>query len=172
MKFKFLITLVGLVLFLGSTARAQDAWGTAGGGYIYQFSQDYGGGWNSTQGWYGLGTVNINKDLGVFADFANFYRKGQNLHVQLFGPVHGFANRSRFTPFVFIGPGHIRDSYAGTVTNSFAWCMGAGMNVRLTRWVIFQTIPVEYVMNTANGNPATNFVMRAGFALSIPKKGK
>ena len=28
---------------------------------------------------------------------------------------------------------------------SFAWCTGAGLLIRLTRWVSFQTIPVQYV---------------------------
>lgn len=170
MKFRFLL-LVALAVFFGAGARAQDTLGSVGAGYIYQFSQGPGGGWTSTRGRYALPTYNINQDIGVFADFANFYNKGRNLHVQLFGAFHAFGNRSRFTPFVFIGPGHIRDSYAGTVSYSFAWCWGRGLNVRLTRWVTFQTIPVDYVMNTANGNPASNFGMRTGFALTLPKKG-
>jgi hypothetical protein len=44
------------------------------------------------------------------------------------------------------------------------------LTIRLTRWVSFQTIPVEYVMNTAHYNVGNNFVARAGFALTIPKK--
>jgi acetyl-CoA carboxylase carboxyltransferase component len=116
-----------------------------------------------------LPTFNINKQIGVFADFANFYARGQNVHVQLFGALHEFSNRSRLTPFVFTGIGNIRNSNAGTVTNSFTWFAGSGFKVRLTRWVAFQTIPLEYVMNTAGGNVGNNFVARAGLALTIPK---
>jgi hypothetical protein len=178
-KFKLVLSLVGLAFFWGASAHAQEKpaeWGSLGAGYIYQVS-GVSGQWPSTHGWYVLPTFNINKQVGVFADFANFYGKGanfvgkdQNIHVELYGVFHGFHNKTRFTPFVFIGPGFIRNSYAGTVTHSFAWCTGAGLTIRLTRWVSFQTIPVEYVMNTANYNVGNNFVARAGFALTIPKK--
>jgi hypothetical protein len=169
--------LAGLLLFgllLPGACLAQE-WGSVGAGYIYQVS-GVGGHWPSTHGWYVLPTFNINKQVGVFADFANFYGKGanfvgndQNIHVELYGVFHGFQNKTKVTPFVFIGPGFIRNSYAGTVTHSFAWCTGAGLTIRLTRWVSFQTIPVEYVMNTANGKAGANFVARAGLALTIPK---
>jgi len=116
-----------------------------------------------------LPTFNINKQIGVLADFTNFYSNGHNIHGATFGPFHAFSNRTRYTPFVFVGIGNIRVSKAGTVTNSFGWLAGGGLMIRLTRWISFETIPVEYVMNTANGNVGNNFVARAGFALTIPK---
>ena len=169
-KYFWSVLLSGLLLLSG-TSFAQ-SWGSVGAGYIYQASESPTGGWTSPQGWYVLPTFNINKRVGVFADFANFYRDGQNIHVDLFGPFHAFGNRTRLTPFVFTGVGRIRDSNADTITNSFAWFAGGGMMIRLTRWVSFQTIPVEYVMNTAGGNVGNNFVARAGFALTIPNKSK
>jgi hypothetical protein len=33
-----------------------------------------------------------------------------------------------------------------------------------------RSIPVEYVMNTANGNVGNNFDARAGLAITVPKK--
>jgi hypothetical protein len=167
-KLTFIVFLVGLAFFFGAVAQAQE-WGSVGGGYIYQVTEGTTGHWTSSNGWYVLPTFNINKKVGVSADFANFYSKGQNVHVDLFGPFHAFSNKTRYTPFVFTGIGRIRDSRAGTITNSFAWYAGGGLMIRLTRWVSFQTIPIEYVMNTANGNVGSNFVARAGFALTIPK---
>jgi hypothetical protein len=41
--------------------------------------------------------------------------------------------------------------------------------IRLTRWVSFQTMPVEYVMNTVSGKVGNHFLAGAGFALTIPK---
>ncbi len=41
-----------------------------------------------------LPTFKINKQVGVFADFANFYGKGQNIHVDHFGPLHAFGNKT------------------------------------------------------------------------------
>ena len=46
---------------------------------------------------------------------------------------------------------------------------GAGTFFRLTRWVSFEAIPVEYVMNTAGDSVGNNWVARAGFAITIPK---
>jgi hypothetical protein len=145
-------------------------WGSVGGGYIYQVTEGTASQWTSSNGWYVLPTFNINKKVGVSADFANFYSKGQNVHVDLFGSFHAFSNKTRYTPFVFTGIGRIRDSKGGTITNSFAWYAGGGLMIRLTRWVSFQTIPIEYVMNTANGNVGNNFVARAGLAITIPRK--
>lgn len=161
-----------LAFFCEAIAQAQKSqgeWGAVGAGYIYQFTELTNSQWTTNQGWYVLPTFNITKQVGVFADFANFYAKRQNIHVQLYGAFHGFNNRTRYTPFVFIGPGFIRDSNQGSITRSFAWCTGAGLDVRLTRLLIFETIPVEYVDNRANGNNGNNFVLRAGFALAIPK---
>ena len=156
-------------LLLSGTCFAQD-WGSAGGGYIYQTTESAPAHWTSSHGWYGLATFNVNKQVGVFADFANFYATGQNLHVELYGVLHAFGNKTRLTPFIFIGPGFIRNSNAGTVNYSLAICGGGGFLIRITRWVSFQTIPVEYVMNTAHWNVGNNFVARAGFTLTIPKK--
>ena len=144
-------------------------WGSVSGGYIYQASETPNGHWVSQNGWYGLGTYSITKRVSLFGDFPTFYAPGQNIHVQLYGVSYSFANKTRFTPFVFIGPGFIRNSYAGAVNYSFAWCVGGGLLIRLSRWVSFETIPVEYVMNTANWNVGNNFDARAGFRLTIPK---
>jgi hypothetical protein len=169
MKFKCVAFLVGLASFYGAVAQAQD-WGSVGSGYIYQLTEGTTGHWTSTNGWYVLPIFNINKQVSVFADFANPYGNGQNIHIELYGVSHGFSNETRYTPFIFTGPGFIRDSNAGTITHSFAWCGGGGLMIRLTRWVSFQTIPVEYVINTAHGNVGNNFDARAGLAITIPKK--
>jgi hypothetical protein len=164
-----------LIAFSFGLAHAQDKetggdWGTVGAGYIYMTTETPTGHWISSNGWYVLPTFNINKQIGVFGDFANFYNKGQNIHAQFFGALHGFSNRTRVAPFVFTGIGNLRDSNAGSIKDSFAWFAGGGFTVRLTRWVAFETMPVEYVMNTANGNVGNNFVARAGLALTIPKR--
>jgi hypothetical protein len=96
-------------------------------------------------------------------------RQRQNIHGTTFGPLHAFGNKSRYTPFIFAGIGKVRASDAGSVNNSFAWLVGGGFTVRITRWVSFQTIPVEYVMSTPNGNVGNNFLARVGLALTIPK---
>ena len=166
-KASWRLCVAGLLLLSG-TCFAQ-SWGTVGAGYIFQTSEGPKSQWSPSNGWYILPTFDLTKNIGVNADFANFYAKGQNIHVDLFGVYHAFGNRTRLTPFVFTGVGRIRDSKAGVVANSFAWYAGAGTFFRLTRWVSFEAIPVEYVMNTAGDNVGNNWVARAGFAITIPK---
>jgi len=161
------LCVAGFLLLSGSCFA--QSWGSVGMGYDYLLTKGTAGQWTSTNGWYALPTFNINKNIGVFADFTNFYGSGKNVHGTTFGPLHAFGNKSRYTPFIFAGIGKVRASDAGTVTNSFAWLAGGGFTIRLTRWVSFQTIPVEYVMSTANGNVGNNFLARAGIALTIPK---
>jgi hypothetical protein len=171
MKATSRVLLMGLLFFGSAELQGQETdWGGVGGGYIYQFTDGANGHWANTQGWYVLPTFQVTKHVSAFADFANFYGTRQNVHIELFGAAHGFGNKTRYTPFIFIGPGFIRDSYAGDIAHSFAWCTGAGLTVRLTRLVSFQTIPVEYVDNTASGNTGRNLALRAGFVLAIPKK--
>jgi hypothetical protein len=117
-----------------------------------------------------LPTFNVNKQVGVFADFANVYAKDENVHVEFFGVFHGFANKTRLTSLIFTGPGYIRASSSGTIGHSLGWCGGGGLIVPLTRRLLFETIPVEYVINTANGNVGNNIVARAGFAITFPKR--
>jgi hypothetical protein len=173
MKTTFLVaSLMGSTFICSAMAPAQQRaaeWGSVGAGYIYQFTEGSASRWSSSQGWYVLPTLNITKSVGAFADFASFYARDQNAHAEFYGAFHGFSNPSRYTPFIFIGPGFIRASDRGNVAHSFAWCTGVGLTVRLTRLVSFQTIPIEYVDNTANGNTGNNFVLRAGLALTIPK---
>jgi hypothetical protein len=155
-------------ILCGAEAHAQD-WGSLGGGYIYQLTEGTTGHWTSTQGWYVLPTFNINKQIGVFADFANLYGRDENVYVEFYGVFHGFANKTRLTPFIFTGPSYIRASSTGTISHSLGWCGGGGLMIPLTRRLLFETIPVEYVNNTANGDVGNNIVARAEFAITFPK---
>jgi hypothetical protein len=52
-------------------------WGSVGGGYLFQLTEGTTGDWTSTHGWYALPTFNINRQVGVFADFANLSANGK-----------------------------------------------------------------------------------------------
>ena len=173
MKFRFVVLFIALAVFCSAVAPAQEKqidWGSVGGGYLSQLTEGTTGDWTSTHGWYVLPTYNINKQVGVFADFANLSGKDKNVHVEFYGVFHGFANKTRLTPFIFTGPGYIRASSAETISHSLGWCGGGGLMIRLTRRLSFETIPIEYVINTANGNVGTNIVARAGLAITFPKR--
>jgi hypothetical protein len=172
-KLKFVVSFIALAVSCSAVASAQEKqtdWGSVGSGYLSQLTEGTTGDWTSTHGWYVLPTFNINRQVGVFADFANLSGKGENAHVEFYGVFHGFGNKSRVTPFIFTGPGYIRASSAGTISHSLGWCGGGGLMIRLTQRLSFETIPVEYVINTANGNVGNNIVARAGFAITFPKR--
>jgi len=172
-KFNFIVLFIALTASCSAVALAQEKdidWGSAGAGYLSQLTEGTTGNWTSTHGWYVLPTFNINKQVGVFADFANLYGKDKNIHVEFYGVFHGFGNKTRLTPFIFTGPGYIRASSAGTISHSLGWCVGGGLTIPLTRRLSFEAIPVEYVVNTANGNVGNNIDARAGFAITFPKK--
>lgn len=169
---KFVSRFFGLTLatMLSAGFCSAQSWGTVGFGYDYLLTENTAGNWVSSHGWYLLPTVSITKHVAVFGDFANFYSKGQNIHGDVFGPLYLFTNETRTTPFVFTGIGDIRDSDLGTVTNAFGWVAGGGFLFKLNSWLSLQTIPVEYVMNTAHSSVGNNFLARAGFVITIPKK--
>jgi hypothetical protein len=172
-KFEFVVSFIALALSCSTVAPAQEKqidWGSVGGGYLSQLTEGTTGDWTSTHGWYVLPTFNINRQVGVSADFANLSGKDKNAHVEFYGVFHGFANKTRLTPFIFTGPGYIRASSAGTISHSLGWCGGDGLTIRLTPRLSFETIPVEYVINTASGNVGNNIVARAGFVIALPKR--
>jgi hypothetical protein len=172
-KFKFVVSFIALSAFWIPVVQSQEKqtdWGSVGGGYLYQLSESTTGHWTSTHGWYVLPTFNINKQIGVFADSANLYSNDDNVHADFFGVLHGFENRTKVTPFIFTGPGYVRVSDNRTISHSFAWCGGGGFVIPISQRVSFQAIPIEYVVNTANGNVGNNIVARAGFAITIPKR--
>jgi hypothetical protein len=134
-KFEFVVSFIALALSCSAVAPAQEKqidWGSVGGGYLSQLTEGTTGDRTSTLGWYVLPTFNINRQVGVFADFANRSGKDKNAHVEFYGVFHGFANKTRLTPFIFTGPGYIRASSAGTISHSLGWCGGGGLTIRLT----------------------------------------
>jgi hypothetical protein len=77
-KFTFGVSFIALAVSWSAVAPAQAKqidWGSVGGGYLSQLTEGTTGDWASTHGWYVLPTLNINKQVGVFADFANLYGK-------------------------------------------------------------------------------------------------
>jgi len=172
-KFTFLVSFIALAVSCSTVAPAQEKqidWGSVGGGYFSQTTEGATGNWTSTHGWYVLPTFNINRQVSVFADFANLSGKDENVHAEFYGVFHGFANKTRLTPFIFTGPGYIRASSTGTISHSLGWCGGGGLTIPITRRLSFEAIPVEYVINTANGKIGNNIVARAGFAITFPKR--
>jgi len=99
-KFKFVVSFIALAVSCSAVAPAQEKqidWGSVGGGYLSQLTEGTTGDWTSTHGWYVLPTFNINRQVGVFADFANLYGKDENVHVETTAvtPIKAASQRLR-----------------------------------------------------------------------------
>jgi hypothetical protein len=96
-KFNLAKFLAALAFSYGVIAQAQE-WVSVGTGYLYQLTESNTGHWTSVNGWYVLPTFNINRQVGVFADFANIYSKKQNVHVELTASITDSATKRGIRP--------------------------------------------------------------------------
>jgi outer membrane immunogenic protein len=96
---------------------------------------------------------NLNKTVGLVADFGGYANTRQGINEKLmtymFGPRFNWR-RSRFTPyaqFLFGGAYTWNDPTGISITqNAFATAAGGGLDYSLTRHIAIKPIQVEYVM--------------------------
>ncbi len=105
-----------------------------------------------TRGFTVEGTYNVNKVLGVVADFGASYSTRQtNLYSYMFGPRLNLRTDSRVTPFAhaLFGGAHaskVPNNTPGTFKSAsgFAMALGGGVDVKLTNRVSLRPIQGEY----------------------------
>ena len=115
----------------------------------------------STHGWNASVAGNVNRWLGLVADFggqySSFAEPGASerirTHSALFGPQFSVRSNKRVTPFVraLFGTSHIRtraaeagQTFAFTDTR-FAAAFGGGLDVRLGEHVALRAVQLDYV---------------------------
>jgi opacity protein-like surface antigen len=106
----------------------------------------------NTSGFTVEGTYNVNKVLGVVADFgASYSNKQTNLYSYMFGPRVSLRNNSRITPFAhaLFGGAHASRVPANTPgtfksASGFAMALGGGLDVKLTQRVSLRPFQGEY----------------------------
>lgn len=119
-------------------------------------------------GWNASATVNVNKWLGVEADFSGHYgptfdefgfvqnprsNLRQHHHTFLFGPKITVRNNSRFTPFGHILFGVAKtqatltglDEFVGVTDKGFAMVMGGGLDIKLGDRVAIRAAQVDHL---------------------------
>jgi opacity protein-like surface antigen len=119
-------------------------------------------------GWNASATVNINKWLGVEADFSGHYgprfdeggflpnprsNLRQHHHTFLFGPKFTVRNNSRFTPYAHIMFGLAKaqvliiglDDFGGATDKDFAMAMGGGVDIKLGDRIAIRPAQVDYI---------------------------
>ena len=149
--------LIGFALLFGTfslVALAQESAPKAEffGGYQYTRLD---GGLNAN-GWDTAVTGNLNRWLGVSADFSGAYKSQNgvsfNNYTYTFGPVVSMRRSESFTPFAhFLAGGFHSSASAGGLTGSdggFAMMLGGGVDVKVT-----QRVPMEGAITITRESP-------------------
>ena len=140
-------------------------------GYFYLAPQSAPGTfvWH-TQGFYGIGQINIRPWLAVIEDNTTSYNTGanahENIHSYLAGPLVTAFPKKRLSVSYFADAGKVRDSKAGTITSVPVWATGGVLTYKLNKHLGLLWVPGEYVRTYQANGPLNNFTSR--FGLTIP----
>ncbi len=124
----------------------------------YQYTRIGGLGGVNTNGWNAAVTADVNRWLGVKADFSGAYKSAGEItakaYTYTFGPV--FSRRGeRFTPYVHALFGGFRASTGfrglGASTNGFAMMLGGGADARVSGRVSVRLVQVDWITWSAQG---------------------
>lgn len=154
----------------------------------------YGGNQLTSNGGSGYIVYNLNRVLGLVADFGAYHNgsihgsfDSDTTFTYLFGPRFSWRRWQRVTPytqFLFGGArtsaGFTGGSGAGPASdeNSFALAAGAGIDIALTRHIAVKPIQVEYLMAEApdvtgyRGNVQNGFRYSAGVVFRFGEKAR
>ncbi len=140
-------------------------------GYFYLAPQSAPGSWVwHTQGFYGIGQVNVRPWLAFIEDNTTSYNTGanvhENIHSYLAGPLVTAFPKKKLSVSYFADAGKVRDSKAGRVTSSPAWATGVVLTYKLNKHLGLLWVPGEYVRTYPANGPLNNFTSR--FGLNIP----
>jgi len=129
---------------------------------------------HSLWGWSVVPEVNLNKHLGIQADFASYYMQsvypGQSRFLMAAGPKFSFATRSRLTPFVFAEGGEMRLTFQRSLYRDWdpVAKAGFGFQYRVSRGIEFTLVPGEFIAhNLDNGSWNQDFTARAGITFNL-----
>lgn len=141
-------------------------------GYFYLAPQSAPGTWVwHTQGFYGIGQINIKPWLSVIEDNTSSYNTGagthENIHSFLAGPQVTAFPKKKLSVSYFADAGKVRDSKAGTITSVPVWATGGVLTYKLNKHFGLLWVPGEYVRTYQANGPLNNFTSRFGFVLPI-----
>ena len=132
----------------------------------------------SANGWNVSIDGNVNRWLGLVADFSGHYGAIRsidfNRHSFLFGPRISYRDE-KFTPFaqVLFGSAHDVVHLAGLASSTatdFAWAAGGGVDLNVSRRVAARLIQIEYAGANSRGLTENNVRISAGLVLRFGKR--
>lgn len=113
-------------------------------------------------GWNFSVAGNPNKWLGVVGDVSGHYVENVNLHLFLVGPRFSYRKGERVTPFAQTLVGAIRLGGSDFDNTAFAWTVGGGFDIKVSRNVAVRIIDANYVLLRDNGVSAHNGRLSTG----------
>ncbi|MBC7931257.1 MAG: porin family protein [Rubrivivax sp.] len=170
-------TAVILLLTVSASAQEETPKVEVFGGYSY--------GGSNAHGWNGSVAGNVNRWLGVVADFGGQYTRIESpasserikTHSLLFGPRLS-ARTKHVTPFahVLVGAAH-NDARAREegfdfhfTDTSFAVAVGGGLDVRVSERVAVRAFQLDYLRTNFFGGTQNNGRISAGIVFRFGKK--
>lgn len=144
------------------------------GGYSPKFQ----GGMDVANGWDASLTGNLNRWLGVTADFSGYYRSdmgvSQRTHNFLFGPRLTYRKASKITPFAQALFGIARqrvETSSGSITdNGFAMATGGGLDYNLNQHMAVRLVQADYLLTRIGGSQQSTSRLAFGVVLKLGKK--
>lgn len=151
---------IGFALLFGMFSLAAAAQESAPKGEFfggYQYTK-FDGGMNAN-GWDTAVTGNVNRWLGVTADFGGAYKSqsGVSFHDYLytFGPVVSLRSNKAFTPYAHFLAGGSHAAFSGLgVSGSdsgFAMMFGGGVDIAATRHIAIRALQLDWLSLRSNG---------------------
>ncbi len=126
----------------------------------------------SANGWNASISGNVNRWLGLVADFTGHYGVyplGFNRHSLLFG-LKLSLRHERFTPFAQVLFGAAHDDLGYKSDTAFAFTAGGGVDLRLSKRLAARLIQVEYARATSFALAENNVRISAGLVLRFGKR--
>lgn len=140
------------------------------GGYSAKIQK----GMDLANGWEGSVTGNLNRWLGVTADFSGYYRTddgvSQRNYNYLFGPRVTYRTET-LSPFgqVLFGVAHQRAGVDGTNVgdNAFATAIGGGLDYNLKKHVAVRLFQADYLLTRFGQSTQNNARVAFGVVLKL-----
>ena len=179
-----LFFIAALLLALPLIAQAQDAPKVEiFGGYSYLRADDDDGGID-LHGWNASTAVNINKWVGIVADFSGHYgdvtvgpgpKADVSGYLFLVGPRFSYRGHKVLTPFGHVLLGAARQNFSlrtasGTLKSddaAFAMAIGGGLDATVHPNLAIRLFQTDYVLTRFNDDSQHNFRISTGLVLRL-----
>ena len=107
----------------------------------------------NTNGWNAAVTGNVNRWVGVTADFSGSYKDGGHMYTYMFGPTFSVRTK-RVTPFVHALFGGAAIGDGGGYGGAFSMGLGGGMDVNAGNHLALRLLQADWLLLHAGGDTA------------------